>query len=221
MDAYQSAKTGWEWESAPTPTPLRIPAQLAQLLFDEDQAYETIRKIYREYMGKVAPEYEIDPVEGREKRKVTLHLDTNHVIFTNFTHHFRYTTDGQDYFLDAAKKKAAVKAGQWLFDVLQQSGSVFNPATQLVPLGHPGPYTPPAQTNQTQLLQEFMAYRAKTEEQLRLLHQSVSVLLDENQKLGRQNQFIIRKLEEIKEAQSKSAFESLADAAFPESHGRK
>jgi len=205
MDSFPLVKTGWESSSATAP--IRVPSQLVQLLFDEDHAYDTICKIYKEYMDKKAPEYEVEPVNGGENRKVELHLDTNHVIFNNFTHHFRYTTEGQHYTLEKAKKKAAIKAGQWLFDVLQLSGSVFNPAIQAMS------FVQPLQTQQ--LLQEFMAYQAKTEEQIRLLHHNVSVLLDENQKLGRQNQYIIRKLDEIKEAQSKSAFESLADAAFP------
>lgn len=223
MDFFRSTKTGLVWESPqPTSAPLRVPEPLVQLLFDEVEAYETIRKIYRDFLGQPPPEYDVDPVDGKENRKVTLHLCTNHVIFKNFTNNFRYTTEGQDYFLEAAKKKAAIKAGKWLFDVLQRSGSVFNPAVQAVHFDQPFQCASSTQPNQTpQLLQEFMAYRSKTEEQLRLLHQSVSVLLDENQKLVRQNQYIIKKLDEINEAQSKSAFESLADAAFSQSHRRK
>lgn len=206
---------GWEWDVPlpPAATSICVPQKLAERLLDENQAYEAICKIYKEHLkNDVVPNYEI------EHRKAMLHLDTRHVVFTNFSYHFRYTAEGQDFLLEMSKRKAALKAGQWLFDVLQKSGSIYKPAPLFQPLP---PMIQPVSVNQPELLQEFMAHRANTEEQLRVLSQTVAVLLEENKKLVKQNHIILKKLEEIKDAQSKNAFESLADAAFAQSHGRK
>lgn len=161
----------WSWET-PAPvqaaTSVQVPDELAQQLRDEDSAYDTICKVYKDHLNKTPPEYIIEPVQGRCPRRAVLHLDTNHVIFTGFTNHFRYTTEGFDYMLDEAKKKAAVKAGGWLYGVLRQSSSIG----RLANVSFPAP--PVSQTiGQVQLLQDFMAHRAKTEEHLRLLHHSV------------------------------------------------
>lgn len=203
----------WGWEEAVVCGPIQVAPHVAQRLLDDDSAYDTICIIYKEYLMKQAPAYEVDPVDGHHKRRVVLHLDTNHTMFTNFTHHFRYSVEGSDFALDAAKRKAASKAGTWLFDVLHKSGSILNLAAQAAATSA----TPPLVQQQQppfQLIQEFMAHRAKTEEQMRLLAQTMSVLLDDTKTIKIQNRDILKKLDELAEGQSKSVYESLADAAF-------
>ena len=203
---------------------VRVPRQLLVLLLNQEKVIETLEEIYRDYLKRSPPQYEKEPVDGNKKRKAQCLLDTNHKIFSGFTHHFRYTAEGEGFFLDEAKQNAAIKAGKWLHDVLEKSGSVLDVGNVYTSpsCGFPSmPVPAPLQSSDAQLKQEFLSFRVRTEEQMKLLLSALAQVQAQNEKLLKQNTFIMNKLEEIHDAQSQDAFQSIANSMHDRSGSSK